>query len=361
MNIAVSQSIQPRGCSRKYVDISALADAELEAVDALMRRLIAGDVVDRLSAMTLEQVVAKGRRVRARLALAASKAFGASTRESVAWAASVELLHNATLVHDDIQDGDRVRRGRPTVWAEHGVGQAINVGDFLLMLPYVALSEIRPDRRGDLALLLGETCTRIVRGQVQELSLLEAGRLDSASYLAAARGKTGALFELPVAGAALLGGRPLAEVAGYAALFGKVGLIFQLQDDVVDLFGDKGRGEVGSDIREGKVSALIVELARCHQELRGKLISILRKSRDETTVGDIEWVAHCCRETGALRNVLNTIDRIATEIAGDPLRGQRPDIGELAQSLTRLSLAPLESVRAALRQATLGQDGGAAE
>jgi geranylgeranyl diphosphate synthase, type I len=344
MNLRVSEQSPPRvKVERAKLAEAKLAGADgLRAVELLIQRLVVGEVVDRLAAMALEQLDRGGRRVRARLAIAAGKAFGVRESDGIAWAASVELLHNATLVHDDIQDGDTVRRGRPTIWAKHGVAQAINAGDYLLMLPYLALGEVAPRHQGRLSLMLAETSTRIVRGQVQELGLLEAGRLDAASYYAAARGKTGALFELPVAGAAALADAPESEVSELSALFGKIGFIFQLQDDVVDLFGDKGREEPGSDIREGKVSALIVELVRQRPRLHEQVVAILRKSRAATTAADVEWVAQACRATGALDAVLQSIEQNVQEACEIARHHRNDGIRALVQELIRLSLAPLE-------------------
>ena len=85
---------------------------------------------------------------------------------SVPWAAAVELLHNATLIHDDIQDGDQVRRGQPTTWVRHGQAQAINAGDLLLMLP-LALSQLQTSDsvRWQLSWRLADQAASIVRGQ----------------------------------------------------------------------------------------------------------------------------------------------------------------------------------------------------
>lgn len=330
------------------------AEPNLAQVEATMKRIITAGGLDRLSAMALNQLDSGGRRVRSRLALKASELFGVQASDAVAWAASVELLHNATLVHDDIQDGDTLRRGRPTTWARYGVAQAINVGDFLLMLPYAALSLVSPEFRGDLALVLAETSTRVVRGQVEELSLLPSGRLDSESYYAAARGKTGALFELPVTGAAVLAGMSASEVGRLADIFGQLGLAFQIQDDVIDLFGDKGRGERGADIREGKVSALIVELLLRCPHLSPDILAILQKPRAETTLLDIDFIANACVDYGALDGVLAKLHEILVEVEGASLGCAHPAVRHITRELAELSLAPLAAAGLVLSPAQRG-------
>jgi geranylgeranyl diphosphate synthase, type I len=322
--------------------------SDLSAVESLMVSLARSRGAGQLSDMAVEQLSRGGRRVRARLALAAATAFGAERGDAVAWAAGVELLHNATLVHDDIQDGDQLRRGKPTIWARYGIAQAINVGDFLLMLPYVALSEVSPCYRGELAILLAETSTRIVRGQVEELALIHEEKLDAASYYSAAEGKTGALFELPVAGAGIVAGKSESEVDALRKLFAQIGVIFQLQDDVIDLFGNKGREQAGSDVREGKVSALIVELVRHRPDLRGTIVEILKKPREETTDREVEFIISWCRDSGALASLLGTIEEMKDRVLDDPICRQDPIVRKLALDLLRLCLAPLEQVYANL-------------
>ena len=95
------------------------------------------------------------------------------------WAAACELVHNATLIHDDIQDGDRVRRDQPTTWVRHGVGQAINAGDLLLMLPFTLLSEIDafPVAKWRLSEALARAAEQTVRGQSSEMDLASNGRV----------------------------------------------------------------------------------------------------------------------------------------------------------------------------------------
>ena len=94
-----------------------------------MASLATGERLDRLGPIVRQHLETGGKRLRARLALAATEALGHQRADAISWAAACELLHNATLIHDDVQDGDRVRRGEPTVWVRHGIPQAINAGE----------------------------------------------------------------------------------------------------------------------------------------------------------------------------------------------------------------------------------------
>lgn len=312
----------------------------VEAVELLLRRLAAGPAQDRLGAIVGEHLATGGKRLRVRLALGACTALGVDMEAAIPWAAACELLHNASLIHDDLQDGDTVRRGHPTTWARHGMPQAVNAGDLLLMLPFAAVDEagIPALCRWPLGRALARFAETTVRGQAAELDLLRSQRLDPESYFAAVEGKTSALFALPVFGALLLAGRE-SDAARLAAPFAELGTLFQLQDDVIDLYGEKGRGERGADIREGKVSALVVEHLRRQPGDRQRLVEILSKSRERTTSEEVLWAAVRFEQSGALEAVLERIHAIAGH-ARVELAGEAPLLAAAEELITR-SLAPL--------------------
>lgn len=321
-------------------------DARLSEIKALMLKLAAGRRFERLGAIVQEHLFTGGKRLRAKLALASLDALGAPDESAVGWAAACELLHNATLIHDDLQDADPVRRGHFTVWVRHGQAQAINAGDLLLMLPYLALEHLAcPDAtRWHLARAIARRSEDTVRGQSLEMCLLDGGQWDWNSYADAACGKTSALMVLPVHGAALLAGRDPETAAALADAFKPLGLLFQIQDDVLDLYGDKGRGEPGGDIREGRVSALVSEHLRLAPEDEKWLVSILARGREETTAFDIDQVAGRFRAKGSLDAVLDRIRGLASEIENSPVLGEEPKLRAVAMSLCQRSLEPIKSL-----------------
>lgn len=316
--------------------------ADLAAVEATMRRLAAGQRLDRAGVMVQEHLATGGKRLRARLALAAATALGVGPGAR-AWAEAVELLHNATLVHDDIQDGDRVRRGQPTTWVRHGVAQAINAGDLMLMLPFVAISrgDVPVPVQAVLSACLAEQAAATVRGQTDELHLLPGGHTDQEAYDRAVRGKTGGLFGLPVEGAALLAGLDRNDASALARPFGELGLLFQLQDDVLDLYGDKGRERAGADLFEGKVSALVVaHLARAPSD-RTALLALLRSPRAETDPVAVGEIIADFRSSGALDDVLDRIQAIAEAVRSDEALLRVPELRTVALEITALVLRPI--------------------
>ncbi len=315
--------------------------ALLHAVNDLMLKSAGDTPGDLVSSMARHQLETAGKQLRARLALQACACFGVSRRQAVVWAAAVEILHNATLVHDDLQDGDVERRARPTVWARFGMAQAINAGDYLLMLPFVLLGELPPAARAHLAPLVADFATRIVRGQTDDIEHDVARPIGFDGYLRTCEGKTGALLGLPIVGAAMLGGVDQKEAERLANPFVHLGIMFQLQDDVVDLFGDKGRDQTGSDVYEGKVTSLVISLLARRADLAGTITEILKKPRDEKTPADVDWMRTQYLHSGALADVLARIARIQVQVLNSAVFRTEPKLLAVAQELATMATAPI--------------------
>lgn len=328
----------------------ALAGA-LHDVEQLMGVAARGDQHELLGDICLDHLTTGGKRVRARLALAAAAILGVSRTRAAPWAAAVETLHNATLIHDDVQDGDTVRRGRATTWATHGVAQAINAGDLMLMLPVSRLIEQCDSEDGvrwRLSRALMSRAEDVVRGQAADLSLrariVARGGDPVDAYLRCIEGKTGALFAVPVEGAALLAGRSPVAARQLSEPFLILGVLFQLQDDVLDLFGNKGRDEVGSDIKEGKISALVVEHLRLCPADREWLLHILDTPREHTRDEDVSEVIARFRHggaTSALEATLRRIGRLASAAHASPAFDDEPGLRDLVLDVVAQVLGPI--------------------
>lgn len=321
-----------------------------QAVEALMLEVAAGEGANHCGELAVEHLRTGGKRIRARLALQALEALGEDPTRGVAWAAACELVHNASLIHDDLQDGDLVRRGQPALWAVHGTAQAVNAGDLMLMLPFQCLEHLDGDAslRWDLTTVLARSAADTARGQAEEVLLRERVRVDAAAYLAAAKGKTAALFGLPVQGAARIAGRSAEEARALAAPFEVLGLLYQLQDDVVDLYGDKGREAPGADLREGKVSALVVAHLRHRPEDALWLKGLLRAPRHDVSEPEVAEAARRFRDSGALEDVLQQIDELGDSVDA-AVFGAVPRLREVALALRARVLAPLNAVGSRVR------------
>lgn len=345
MAVLVQSAIRDVGVRQSALDWAGLTEA-MGAVEASMECACRGEGPDPLGVMVSTHLATGGKRLRARLALAGVSALGGDMWGAVPWAAACEMLHNATLIHDDLQDGDTTRRGQPALWVRHGPAQAINAGDLLLMLPFTLVGELDvPGKlRWRLTRSLAYHAAATARGQAMELMLLPNGALNWDSYLVAVAGKTSALFRLPVEGAAMLAGFRGAEAERIATVFQTLGLLFQLQDDVIDLYGDKGRGEVGSDLREGRVSALVVEhLARRPSE-RDRLLAVLRTPRDATGDEQVREVRERFDDADTLNGVLERIEDEAQAMASSVVLAAHPELRALALELCDLVLAPVREL-----------------
>lgn len=321
-------------------------DSQLAEVETLMAQLARGPAPDKLAEVVNEHLSTGGKRLRARLALAAVEALGRPRAAGVGWAAACEILHNATLIHDDLQDGDRVRRGRPTAWVRHGVAHAINAGDLMFMLPVsaIAATPVSDTVRWALCRVLEQQAGAVIRGQANELEMTRGRHATWPDYERAIMGKTSALFEMPVQGAALVAGRSGPEAALLAQPFRELGVVFQMQDDVLDLYGDKGRDAPGADLREGKVSALVVEhLVRRPQD-HDWLFRVLETPREATSQADVDAVIARFRDSGALAGVCARIQRDTRAVReADELAGER-GLAALAAEISDTILAPIAHV-----------------
>ncbi len=192
----------------------------------------------------VDHLAAGGRRIRARLALRAGTALGLPRVDSIAIAATVELLHNASLVHDDVQDRERIRRGTQTIWAAYGDEVAICAGDLLLSAAYGALAAFSDAcLLPDLLALVHARTAMVIRGQCAELSARGQQVADMEVYEKIVIGKSGALLSLPLEMAFAASGKRewMVEARRAAEAFG---ISYQIVDDMEDVESDAG-GDAG--------------------------------------------------------------------------------------------------------------------
>lgn len=307
---------------------------------------LAGDrAVDPGARMVHEHLGAGGKRLRARLALAACHALGGYAEDAIDWAAAVELLHNASLIHDDIQDRDRTRRGEPALWARYGAAQAINTGDLLLMLPFRALNRYPAEIQAALVQILAEYAESTARGQIRELALSASPDKGWGDYFDAVSGKTGTLFALPVRGAAELAGLMPEEAQELASALSSIGVIYQLQDDLLDLFDEKGRRPRGSDIYEGRLSAVVLTHLDLYPEDGPALFEVLAKPREETTPREVSDLINKFIQDGAASQLLGRIELLASELLSSDALNRTSGIHAVASELVARVLGPLEVVQ----------------
>ncbi len=214
-----------------------------------------------------------GKGVRPALAVLGAEAVGGTAQDAVPGAVALELIHNFSLVHDDIMDGDRTRRHRRTVWDVYGVGDAIVIGDALHTLAF----EVLLDEAGPLhiaaARRLGLATSAMIAGQAQDSALDRRMDVELADCLEMEANKTGALLAQSVAIGAVLGGAD-EETAGCLERYGtELGLSFQAVDDILGIWGDPAKTgkPAGSDLRERKKSMPVAMALEAGGPLAGQL------------------------------------------------------------------------------------------
>lgn len=184
-----------------------------------------------------------GKRIRPSLLMMCCEAAGGDWRQALDAAAAVELLHNFSLIHDDIQDNSPLRHGRPTVWQIWGIANAINAGDLLFSLSFVALQNLSSSGLADSTLIhiwdiFNRTNLELTRGQHLDMQFetREIVRVDE--YLSMIEGKSAALLSACAAIGAMIGSGSQQIAEQYAEFALNLGLAFQVHDDILGIWGD---------------------------------------------------------------------------------------------------------------------------
>jgi len=246
-----------------------------------------------------------GKKLRPLLAIATCEALGGSAQEVAPFAAACEVLHNWFLVHDDIEDGDRVRRDRPALWVKYGLAHGINVGDYMSQKVFeMVLSSkkygVEDNKIFRLLDAVVKTAVKTAEGQTMDINLRASNVPTEQQYFDMVMGKTGHYLTVTMIGAAIIADRE--DIIPHLIEFGhSIGPAFQIADDMLDMTEGKGRGEIGRDIKEGKRSIMVIHcLGQCTHEEHSKLLHILNKPPEETTDGEVLYVKSLFEKYGSL-------------------------------------------------------------
>ena len=248
---------------------------------------------------------AAGKRMRPLLGLLAYASITGRYEPALPGAAAVELGHNFSLVHDDIEDGDVERRHRPTLWAKHGIPQAINTGDMLFSLSRVALHRLTDLGFSDakvlrLMRLYDTTCVALCEGQYIDIWTSEHD--DSMSvelYFDMIGRKTAALISASIEAGALLATDDEAVIARYRAFGWALGLAFQLNDDLLGIWGqEQSTGKEPTDLaRHKKTLPVIYALEHAGPEDRARLRAI--QAAEAPTADELDEIVAILERNGA--------------------------------------------------------------
>ncbi len=268
--------------------------------------------------------VAGGKALRPTLCLLVCDALGGAWTDAIPAAVSLELVHNFSLIHDDIQDNDRERHHRATVWARWGVPQAINAGDAMFCLSSLHLRELRAHFDDGTVIeamtLLQEATREMIEGQVLDVGYEDVLEVSQDEYLHMIACKTGALLRASIELGALLADAG-APIRLRCRRFGEAtGRLFQIRDDMLGVWGetDVTGKPVGADIQRKKKSMpIVMALSVARKSARERLLSMY--SQEALTKADVAEVQDIFRELKVQAGVLAMAEEAhqqALELAG---------------------------------------------
>jgi len=232
-----------------------------------------------------------GKRIRPALAILTCEALGGDAKKIMPFAAACEVLHNWFLIHDDIEDSDRVRRNKPAVWVKYGLAHGVNIGDYMAhkVFELILSSDLPHETILALVRAEAETAIRTGEGQAMDMNMRSSRTPTEKEYLDVIMAKTGHYLTMPMVGGAIIAGHE--EIIPRLIEYGRnIGPAFQITDDVLDLTKGKGRKETGRDIKEGKRSILVVHcLGKCTRQEKERLIRILNKPPEKTSAAEVKY------------------------------------------------------------------------
>ncbi len=255
-------------------------------------------------------IFSAGKRLRPIMCLLVCKTLGGGIHRALPVAAAIEIMHNATLVHDDIEDGDKIRRGKPTVWKVFGTPHATNIGDAMIFKSYESVfnSNLSERKKANIASKLTKTLLEIIEGQNMEFNFRERDDVAVGEYLKMAKKKAGLLFGFSLAAGANMAGAS-EQIQSLLYEFGsEVGLAFMIQDDVLNIIGEEEKygKEIGGDIKEGKRTLMIIDcLSKCNKNEKERLLTILKKKRENVSSEDVKYAIQLLKKYGSIKFAQN--------------------------------------------------------
>ncbi|WP_417270883.1 polyprenyl synthetase family protein [Celeribacter sp.] len=271
--------------------------SELADVNALIRERMASKHAPRIPEVTAHLVEAGGKRLRPMLTLASAKLCGYDGPYHIHLAATVEFIHTATLLHDDVVDESAQRRGRPTANLLWDNKSSVLVGDYLFARAFQLMTDSENMR---VLRILSNAAATIAEGEVLQLTAAQDLKTSEEIYLQVVRGKTAALFSAATEVGGVLANADESVVQGLFDYGDALGISFQIVDDLLDYWGsDKTGKNIGDDFRERKMSLpLIKAVAKADDEERAFWTRTIEKGKQDD--GDLDHAIALLTKHGAL-------------------------------------------------------------
>ena len=306
---------------------------DMAAVNALIRDRMASRHAPRIPEVTAHLVEAGGKRLRPMLTLATARICGYGGGDHLKLAATVEFIHTATLLHDDVVDESTRRRGRPTANLLWDNKSSVLVGDYLFSRSFQLMVETGSLRVLD---ILANASATIAEGEVLQLTAAQDLATDEAVYLQVVRGKTAALFAAACEVGGVIAGASDAVTRALHDYGDALGIAFQIADDLLDYGGSSAMigKNTGDDFRERKVTLPVIKaVAKASAEERMFWVRVIEKGQQDA--GDLEWAVDLMRRHGAMEaardEALGWAARARAALAAVPdhdLRGVLADLAD---------------------------------
>lgn len=278
--------------------LGAYLAADMDAVNLLIRERMASEHAPRIPQVTAHLIEAGGKRLRPMLTLAAARLCGYDGPYHVHLAATVEFIHTATLLHDDVVDESAQRRGRPTANLLWDNKSSVLVGDYLFARAFQLMTE--PGNMRVLAILANASAT-IAEGEVLQLTAAQDLATTEDIYLKVVRGKTAALFSAATEVGGVIAGASEAEVQALFTYGDALGIAFQIADDLLDYGGSSAviGKNVGDDFRERKLTLPVIKaVAKADAEERAFWVRVIEKG--DQREGDLDHALALMAKHGAM-------------------------------------------------------------
>ncbi|MCF6444361.1 polyprenyl synthetase family protein [Nereida sp. MMG025] len=272
--------------TKPHEQLAATLATQMDAVNALIRERMASEHAPRIPEVSAHLVEAGGKRLRPMLTLAAAEMCGYDGPYHVHLAATVEFIHTATLLHDDVVDESGQRRGRPTANILFDNKSSILVGDYLFARSFQLMVETGSMRVLD---ILANASATIAEGEVLQLTAAQDLATDENIYLKVVRGKTAALFSAATEVGGVIAGAPEEQVRALHEYGDALGIAFQIVDDLLDYGGDASNTgkNIGDDFRERKLTLPVIKaVAKANADERAFWERTIEKGRQQD--GDLE-------------------------------------------------------------------------
>lgn len=317
---------------RPHDRLAEFLSDDLAAVNELIRSRMSSEHAPRIPEVTAHLIEAGGKRLRPMLTLAAAQLMGYQGRSHLLLAATVEFIHTATLLHDDVVDGSEQRRGKPTANLLWDNKSSVLVGDYMFARSFQLMTET-----GEMRVLriLSDAAATIAEGEVLQLTAAQDLATDEKTYLKVVRGKTAALFAAATEVGGVIAGAGETQVRALFEYGNAMGIAFQIADDLLDFWGDDGIGKNrGDDFRDRKLTLpLIKAIAKADEEERSFWARTIEKGQQ--TEADLDTALKLMEKHGALEETRKEAlawsekaKAALTELPDHPIRNMLSDIAD---------------------------------